>query len=153
MRNTVALFFALLLVCSNHAFAGEKSEQLSKCLVESTTQADRTALIRWIFGAVTQHPAVSDMTKLDPKEWQNISKNAAGVFQKLIADKCASQSREALLTDGMEGYKSAFATLGQTAMTGLMDDPSVNKSIADLDKYLDPEKLFKAVMTGTSQEK
>ncbi|QIL21082.1 hypothetical protein [Thermomonas sp. HDW16] len=145
--------FALfgLLSISNFAVAGEHSEKLSKCLTSSITPEDQTALVRWIFGAVANHPDVADIANLTPAKWDEISKNGAFVFEKLIADKCASESRSAIINDGMAGYKSAFETLGSTAVGGLMTDPAVAKAMEDLQKYLSEEKLMKALMTGTPQ--
>ena len=97
------------------------------------------------------HPDVADMSKLTPQAWDEISRGSAFVFEKLIADKCASESRDAILNEGMAGYKSAFETLGATAVGGLMTDPAVVTAMADLESHLSEEKLMKALMTGVSQ--
>ncbi|MGY1459318.1 MULTISPECIES: hypothetical protein [unclassified Luteimonas] len=141
----------VLLLASNFANAGEYSDRLSQCLVASVTAEDKTALVRWIFGAVASHPEVADIAQLTPESWLEISKNSASVFEKLIADKCAGESREAIINEGMAGYKSAFETLGATAVGGLMADPSVTAAIAGLDAHLSEEKLMKALMTGAPQ--
>ena len=153
MRLAKMALFGLLVVSSGISAAGESSEKLSRCLISSTTPEDKQVLIRWIFGAVANHPGVSDISNLSPEKWDEISKKGAHVFQKLIAESCANESREAIINDGMNGYKSAFETLGSTAVGGLMSDPSVTKAMGDLDKYLDSDKLMKALMTGESQRK
>lgn len=140
-----------LLLASGFTSAGEHSERLSECLVASVSAEDRTDLVRWIFGAVASHPDVADISGLTPESWDRISKSGAAVFEKLIADKCAGQSRDAILNEGMEGYKSAFETLGATAVGGLMTDPAVTRAMGDLDKHLSEEKVMKALMTGVSQ--
>ncbi len=151
MQFVKASMLLFLLSMSNFAVAGEHSDKLSKCLTASITPEDKTALVRWIFGAVANHPDVADIADLTPQKWEEISKNGASVFQKLIADKCASESRDAIINEGMAGYKSAFETLGSTAVGGLMTDPSVEKAMEDLQKHLSQEKLMKALMTGTPQ--
>jgi len=151
MRFAQSVSIVVLLLAGNFASAGEYSDRLSQCLVASVTEEDKTALVRWIFGAVASHPEVADIAKLTPEAWLGISRDSASVFEKLIADKCASQSREAIINEGMAGYKSAFETLGATAMGGLMSDPSVAEAIAGLDAHLSEEKLMKALMTGVSQ--
>lgn len=40
------------------AHAGPYADALSKCLVESTSQRDRTELVRWFFASASLHPAV-----------------------------------------------------------------------------------------------
>ena len=153
MQFAKIALFGLLILSSGIAAAGESSEKLSKCLVSSTTPEDKQILIRWIFGAVANHPNVSDISNLSPEKWDEISKKSAHVFQKLIAESCSLESREAIMNDGMEGYKSAFETLGSTAVGGLMSDPSVVQAMGKLETYLDSDKLMKALMTGESQRK
>jgi len=151
MKSKNLLVLSVLLSVSGVATAGEHSEKLSKCLVSSVTAQDKAALVRWIFGAVASHPDVADIADLTPAKWEDISKNSAAVFEKLIADKCAAESRAAIINEGMAGYKSAFETLGSTAMEGLMSDPSVIRAMGDLQKHLSEDKLMKALMTGTPQ--
>ena len=151
MQSVKPLALIVLLLTSNLAFAGEHTEKLSKCLTSSITSDDKTALVRWIFGSVANHPDVADIANLTPQKWDAISKNGADVFQKLIADKCASESRSAIINEGMAGYQSAFETLGSTAVGGLMSDPTVEKAMGDLQKHLSEDKLMKALMTGASQ--
>jgi hypothetical protein len=141
----------VLLLASNFTIASEHSEHLSKCLVTSVTTEEKTALVRWIFGAVASHPGVADISNLTPQTWDEISKSSALVFENLIARKCARESREAILNDGMAGYTSAFETLGTTAMGELMSDPAVIEAMAGLDSHLSQEKLMKALMTGVPQ--
>ena len=151
MQYIKGIMLAGLLLGSHGVVAGEYSDKLSKCLTASITPTDKTALVRWIFGAVASHPDVADMASLTPKKWDEISKGGAAVFQKLIADKCAGESREAIINEGMAGYSSAFEILGSTAVGGLMSDPAVEKAIADLQKHLSEDKLMRALLTGTPQ--
>ena len=151
VRRSTALLAATLLLSSGLATAGEYSEKLSKCLLSSTTEADRTSLVRWVFGAVASHPEVADLSNLPEEKWDDLSRDAARVFEKLIAETCATESREAILNEGTAGYKSAFETLGSTAVGGLMTDPKVVQAMGGLDKHLSEEKLMKALLTGTSQ--
>ena len=152
MHSSKAIALASLLFASASAAAGEHTDKLSACLTNSVTPQDKTALIRWVFGAVAYHPDVADIANVTPQKWEVISKNGAAVFEKLIAETCASESRAAILNEGMSGYKSAFETLGSTAVGGLMTDPAVVKAMSDLENNLSEEKLLKALMTGASQD-
>jgi hypothetical protein len=63
----VKSYAAGLLVCLTFVtstVAGPKTDTLSKCLVESSTRADRTVLLRWIVAAATTHPEVADMAAI-----------------------------------------------------------------------------------------
>lgn len=151
MHPAKAVSAAALLLASSFAMAGEYSDRLAGCLVESASTADRTVLVRWIFGAVASHPDVADISSVTPETWSAISRQGASVFEKLITDTCAAQSREAILNEGMAGYQKAFETLGATAAGGLLSDPSVARAMADLSTHLSEEKIMKALMTGEPQ--
>jgi len=133
--------------------AGEYQAKLSNCLVNSADAADRRILVRWIFAAVASHPDVSDMTRLTPNLLASVSKDAGGVFQKLIAVKCANESREAIINEGATAFKGAFETLGSVAGQGLMSDPSVAKAMAELGKNIDETAIMKAMIPAKSNEK
>lgn len=153
MKIWQATVLVASLGLANVAVAGEYQDKLSKCLKSAITAEDKRQLVRWVFAMYANHPDVSDLSKLTAAQSDDISRKGASVFQKLIADKCASQSREAIINEGMEGYGAAFESLGETAIGGLIEDPSVQKSMEKLYKYLDQEKLMKALMTGSSQAK
>lgn len=144
---------ALLLLASGTTMAGAHSDRLSECLVRSVTEDDRTALVRWTFGAVASHPAVADMATITPPQWDAMSKRGAQVFEKLIADTCVGEARDAIHYEGMAGYKRAFETLGATAMGGLMTDPAVTAAMEGLNRHLDEERLLEALVTGEARGK
>ena len=94
---------------------------------------------------------VADISSITPESWNGISRASAAAFENLIAHECAAESRDAILNEGMDGYKTAFETLGATAVGELMTDPAVVAAMAGLDSHLSEEKLMKALMTGVPQ--
>jgi len=60
-RSMVALFFLVLLCTSRFAAAGPFADDMAKCLVNSTSPADRTLLVKWIFSVIALHPDLSAM--------------------------------------------------------------------------------------------
>lgn len=151
MRFTKTALCATLLVIGSSATAGEYTDRLSMCLTSSATPADKTALVRWAFSAIASHPDVSDISNITPVQRKRISSRAAFVFEKLIAEKCAKESRAAILNEGISGYQSAFETLGITATRGMISNPAVTSAMVGFSHYLDEEKIMKALMTGHTQ--
>lgn len=136
--------------------AGAQQERLAQCLVASATEADKQALVRWIFFAMSRHPGVADLARIDDARGEDLTRAAAGVFEELIAKRCARESRAAILEDGMVAFKSAFGTLGEVAMGGIISAPEVNHVIAALNDYANEDRILQALMqddAGTKKSK
>ena len=83
MRSKVIAFLALATLATG-AHAGPFSDEMSKCLVRSTSDADKTLLIRWIFTAIATHPDVKELSNVTPAVSEQLSKDAANLFADLI---------------------------------------------------------------------
>ena len=59
-RGQPALVAALVLSMSPPALAGPYADEMARCLVRSTSPADRNALVRWLFAAGPMESAVGD---------------------------------------------------------------------------------------------
>lgn len=129
------------------AAAGMYGDQLSKCLVESTSQKDRTVLIRWVFAAMASHPEVSSLAAISDARGAELNREAGALFTKLLSESCASETRQALKAEGNGVMESSFNVLGQIAMQGLMTDPAVASYMAGLEAGIDGEKLEAALGT------
>jgi len=123
------------------AFAGVYTDDLSKCLVNSTTPADRNALVRWIFAAGSVHPALKGYVTMTPAQLDEANRTAGGLFMKLLTQTCEKQARAALNYEGKAALEASFTVLGQVAGRELFSDPSVNAGMAGLQKYMDADKL------------
>ena len=70
-KNFLYIFtaFTFLLNISNKPiFAGPFGDEMAKCLVTSTSNRDRTKLLKWIFRVYGEHPEVSYMVNLSDRE-------------------------------------------------------------------------------------
>jgi hypothetical protein len=52
MRTAAVTFGCLVLAIASPVDAGVFSDDLSKCLVRSTTATDRAELVRWVFALI-----------------------------------------------------------------------------------------------------
>ncbi len=142
MRKTIiGLAAGLAMVASAPLAAGEHQERLASCLKESSTQADRDALVRWIFVAMSAHPLTADLAVVPADSASAVSRDASAVFAKLITVTCGAESAGTIKYEGTEAFGKAFEVLGMSAMDGLMGHPRVAGAVAEMTSHLDPAKF------------
>jgi hypothetical protein len=146
MKHTLALLLAACSLLAPQARAGEAGEALSKCLSDATTQDDRRALVRWIFSAIAAHPDLKEFTTIDAARREQIESESAAVFERLIVKDCTAQTRLALMQEGTEGFQTAFKTLGELAMGGVVEDAQVQAGMAQLGERIDKQRVFQALL-------
>jgi hypothetical protein len=133
--------FAVLCAQGGTAHAGQYTDALSQCLVKSTTQADRTALVVWVYGAMSVHPDIKAYSAMTPAQHQEVTKRAAELFQRLMTADCRAESIGALKYEGTQAFEKAFETLGQVAMEGLVTNGDVAKEMGAIETYVDKSKF------------
>ena len=125
------------------ATASTFSDNLSKCLVDQSTEGDKTALVQWVFSAISAGPAVKSMSNVTAAQRLEFNRTAARLFVRLITVDCRAQTLEAIKFDGPSVIESSFGTLGQVAMRGLMADPKVMVELEQLGEFMDAPALAK----------
>lgn len=123
------------------AYAGQYADQLSQCFAGATTGKDRTDLARWVFTAMSTHPALKDMTTITPSARDASDKMLANLFNRLMTQDCAKEARDVMQNEGQAGMRAGWETLGRLAMQELMTDPAVARSFSSFEKYIDKDKL------------
>ena len=145
MKWTVATFvsaaLSLVLLSPELAVAGPYSDELAKCLVRSTTDADKNYLVKWIFAAAALHPAVKSIASVSDAQRDELNKNTAKLVERLVTESCKSETREAVRYEGSSTFQASFQVLGQVAGRGLFSDPGVARSMGDFEKHFDKQKL------------
>ena len=131
----------VLLGLSSSVSAGPFNDKLAICLVENTSQADKATLMRWIFGAMSRHPGVEDLSKVNQAHADQMNKAAADLFVALLTDRCATETQQAVKYEGAAVISSSFEVLGKVAMQGLMSDPAVQDYMGGLERNIEPGKL------------
>ena len=121
--TAIGAVFALVLLAAQSATAGPYSDEMAKCLVASTSEADKNFLVKWMFAAAALHPAVKSISSISDAQ-----RNELNV-------------KTAIKYEGQSTIESAFQVLGQVAARGLFSDPNVNGFIAQLGNHIDPKKM------------
>jgi hypothetical protein len=125
--------------------AGDPEQALSACLLASVTPEDKRTLVMWIFAVMAKHPDVRPLTAIDAAAEERIGRDAAGVFQRLMTEQCASQIREVVRRSGTDAIGSSFQKLGEAAMDTLLAHPDVENAVPEMFKYADPAAFERAL--------
>lgn len=140
----VCLAACMTLSTAQSAHAAPASEALSTCLAENTTGKERKEFARWMFAAMSTHPALSDMSAITPAIREQSNRNMGQMVTRLLAVDCVAQTKAAA-KEGRASMGAAFKTLGELAMQELMSNPAVGSAIGSFEKHLDSEKLQSAL--------
>lgn len=148
MKALLAAGVAITLtIGSAPAHATVYGDDLAKCLVSSTTDADRAMLMKWIFSAMSLNREVAQFVSMPTDVRDKINQDAGGLYMRLLTESCKTQTRDAYKYEGQAAIASAFSLLGQIASQGLFSDPAVAAGMTELSKYFDQKKLS-AVIEG-----
>ena len=138
----------LLLSFASGANAGPYGDDLSKCLVGSTTSEDKSLLVRWIFHALALNPTVAPMTEIPPDKREEVDRKTAGMFEKLLTETCLVETQQAIKYEGSAAVGESFKLLGQVAATEIFADPAVAKGTENFTKYINAERIEKLFGTA-----
>ena len=141
----VGCLFALFFASALHA--SPNTDALARCLSDNTSGKDRKDLAKWIYLAISAHPEIGIFGKAGPKEVEEVQRNMGVLFTRLVAEQCAPQMTAVAQSEGMEGFKIAFENLGRLAMQELMSNQDVNVSLSGFTRYIDKEKVERAIKT------
>lgn len=141
LRVAAAMAVMAISAASSPALAGMYTDDLSRCLVEKTSPDDRGTLVKWMFVAMSQNPAVSSLTKVTAADIETHNQAAGALFMRLMTQTCVDPAKKAIQYEGVGAIQGAFQVLGQVAARDLMASPDVAKVMAGLEKYMDSKKL------------
>ncbi|PIR01234.1 MAG: hypothetical protein COV66_02125 [Nitrospinae bacterium CG11_big_fil_rev_8_21_14_0_20_45_15] len=152
MKFLKSILFTIILfnISSSNVIAGPYTDELSKCLVETTTQRDRDVLVKWMFLSFSLHPQLKSMALISDEQRDEGNKNMAGLFTKLLTQTCKEETLKAVTNEGTASLETSFNILGQVAGRELFSDIEVNKGMAGFEKYWDAEKFIQEM--GGKQE-
>ena len=86
---------------------------------------------------MSAHPAVRGIAKVTPEDRTRASKQFATLSQDLLLKRCRTETVAAVRYEGPQTIEGSFGVLGQIAMRGLMTDPAVTPTLAQLGEFAD----------------
>jgi hypothetical protein len=136
-------FLTAGLLASAPSGAGPYADDLAKCMVRTSTPADRAEFVKFLFSAMAQHPDVSSMANIPPRQMESTVKASGELIQRLLLQSCRSETQQAIRYEGMEAVFYSYQFYGQAMAAELFGNPIVAAKMKDLNNYLDADK-FKA---------
>jgi hypothetical protein len=121
------------------------TDALAKCLSDNTTGKDRKDLARWIFVGMSTHPEIGSVARADAAAITAAQRTVADLVTRLLADACTRETKLVFESEGSRGMGLAFEHLGKVAMQELMSNREVNASIGGFERYLDKDRIDRAV--------
>lgn len=137
-RHLLLLPLALLAPAAS---AGPFTDDLARCLVSQTTAGDRTNLVRWLFAAISKHPAVATMSSVSDPDIERSTADVGALMMRLLTDSCRDRAKSAIKYEGPAAIQLSFQVLGQAAAAETFSNPEVAKVMAGLQKHADSKKL------------
>ena len=128
------------------AAAGPYADDLAKCLVRSTTDQEKAALVKWMFVGMSLHPDVRGITSVTADQRTEMSRATGKMFERLLTENCRAATQEAVRYEGPDVFRSSFAVLGQVATTSLFNDSAVSGFLAEFTQYMDQQKVQAAIL-------
>src|SRR5881396_3062452 len=147
----VASIVAVAITCGTFpapAIAGPYGDTLAKCLVKSTTAADKSTLVQWMFVTAALHPDVQRLSAASDAQRNELNIKTAKVFEALLTESCVAETKEALRYEGGSTLESSFTVLGQVASRELFANPAVAAGLAELGKHLDVQKMQRVLKSS-----
>ena len=121
--------------------AGVLADDLSRCLVTKATDSDNSAIMAWMFSAISADPKLQKFTTLDRQKRDAIAATAGGVFQRLLVADCRKEAVAALKAEGRDAVTKSFGALGESATEQMFHSAEAQTELDSLGKGLDEEKL------------
>lgn len=129
-------------IISINTYAGVYSNELSKCLIDSTSARDKIILVKWIFSTISTHPVIEPMSSISKTQSEKINKNLANLFTRLITESCDTEVKKALKYDGEIALEESFGFLGKIATKEMFSNSKVEKELSSgFIKYIDENKF------------
>ncbi|UBX51771.1 hypothetical protein LDO52_10570 [Acinetobacter pseudolwoffii] len=138
---------AALLGAAQVTMAGPTVDQLSDCLMKSTTATDKTTVLQWTFVALGNHPDLKAFSNVTATQKEALDKNLATVLQRILVEQCSAQTKAVIQSEGLEAIGDSFQALGRTTGEEILNNPEVNHQLKGVLRYVDLNKLVTTFLT------
>ena len=142
-----ALIAVALLGSAQLATAGPTVDQLSNCLVKSTTATDKKTVLQWTFVALSTHPDLKAYSNVTDVQKEQLDKSLATVLQRILVEQCSSQTKAVIAAEGVQAVGDSFQELGQITGEEILKNPEVKGQLKGVIRYVDLNKLVMTFLT------
>jgi len=141
----------LLVLCMfgswtiNYARADDSHNSARRCVLDSTTNKDRRAVMRWFFVSYAKHPELRGMAPIPSDTVQDAVKAVSQFTERIMLNDCV---KELKIVSDRQGLNTAYAlvisTFGALAANEFNANQEVRVAIAELGIQLPKEELQRA---------
>jgi hypothetical protein len=135
-----ALLSAVALAAASNVSAGVYTDDLAKCMVSKSTDADKINLVRWIFASLAANPNVTDLSAATPSVRDELHRKTGQLYGRLVLEECRTEAIAAVRYEGVGALEGSSQVLGEVAARNLMGEPTTAAELQNLGKHLDLEK-------------
>ncbi len=143
----IILLASSVLMATQFSNAGPTVDQLSDCLVKSTTATDKTAVLQWTFVALSTHPDLKSFSNVTEIQKEQLDRNLAQVLQRILVDQCSAQTKAVIQAEGLQAVGDSFQELGSITGEEILKNPEVKQQLKGVVRYLDLNKLMMTFLT------
>lgn len=136
-----------MLGATQVASAGPTVDQLSDCLVKSTTATDKTAVLQWTFVALASHPDLKSFSNVTEAQKTQLDQKLATVLQRILVEQCSTQTKAVIKAEGIQAVGDSFQELGRISGEEILKNPEVKAQLKGVVRYLDLNKLVTTFLT------
>jgi len=141
------LISATLLGTTQIAIAGPTVDQLSDCLMKSTTVTDKTTVLQWTFVALGNHPDLKTFSNVTASQKEAVDRNLATVLQRILVEQCSAQTKAVIQDEGLQAVGDSFQALGKTTGEEILKNPEINSQLKGVLRYIDLNGLVTTFLT------
>ncbi len=144
MKKFLISFFSIpffLITNQKAVFSGAFTDELARCMVNSTTPNEKIVFMEWTIRLFSEHPELKDLVQISEKQKITVDKKLGNVFTTLVTLRCKEETKKAIKFEGFEQAVSAFGALGSASTRTIMAHPDVMESSQDYAKYMDLSSL------------
>jgi hypothetical protein len=141
------LISATLLSVTQVTLAGPTVNQLSDCLMKSTTVTDKTTVLQWTFVALGNHPDLKAFSNVTASQKEALDKNLATVLQRILVEQCSAQTKAVIAAEGVQAVGDSFQELGRITGEEILKNPEINNQLKGVLRYVDLNKLVVTFLT------
>jgi hypothetical protein len=142
-----ALLAVALCGAASLASAGPTVDQLSQCLVKSTTAADKTAVLQWTFVALSSHPELKVYSNVSTEQKTALDQKLAQTLQRILVEQCSTQTKAVIQAEGLQAVGDSFQELGSITGEEILKTPEVKDQLKGVVRYIDLNKLVTTFLT------
>ena len=140
--NVVAACVAVTL-SSLPAKAGNEQERLSNCFLAKTARQDRVTLVRWNVANILQSPEMRLVADPDCAGIEQVNREMAKVFSRLMLVDCNAEVESAISSDGPDSIEIAMMHLSAVSSAELIQGAQARKARTLFMKYMGEVNISK----------